>query len=312
MVWLNKCKIIKAVSFYGPSFLPRGLRFSGKMMNGDFYIRTGSYIYYEIIRLSATTKHDTMKTSNNRWWLTAGMVSAIVIFCAWKAGNETGYRNYREADQDTIPRKKLTVTGKNEYRIGDLDGAMKDLDRAMEEMNKNLKFDFSKMDKEMKAAMDEMKKIDFDKVGKEIEASMKSIDWDKTRVEIDAAMREAKEKFREVDMEKVKKEIARAKEQLSEEKLRTHVDMQKIKESVDAGLRSARIGMEKAKKELSMFKEFTGNLEKDGLIEKNKPYKIEIKSGEMYINGTKQSKEVNDKYRKYFRDEDYTIRSDKD
>lgn len=281
-------------------------------MNGDFYIRTGSYIYYEIIRLSAITKHDTMKTSNNKWWLSAGMIAAIVIFCAWKAGNETGYGKYNGPEQDTIPRKKLSVSGKNEFRIGDLDGAMKDLDRAMEEMNKNLKLDFSKMDLEMKAAMEEMKKIDFDKIGKEIEASMKSIDWDKTRVEIDAAMREAKAKFREVDMEKVKKEIAKAKEQLSQEKLRTHIDMQKIKESVDAGLQNARVGIEKAKKELSMFKEFTTNLEKDGLIDKNKPYKIEIKSGEMYINGTKQSKEVNDKYRKYFRDEDFTIRSDKD
>jgi hypothetical protein len=53
-------------------------------------------------------------------------------------------------------------------------------------------------------------------------------------------------------------------------------------------------------------------LRKDGLISKKKGYKIEIKDGEMFINGTKQSKEVNEKYKKYFRDGDYTLRSDGD
>ncbi len=30
----------------------------------------------------------------------------------------------------------------------------------------------------------------------------------------------------------------------------------------------------------------------------------------MIINGTKQSKEINDQYRKYFKDENYTIKRD--
>jgi hypothetical protein len=72
----------------------------------------------------------------------------------------------------------------------------------------------------------------------------------------------------------------------------------------------ARTGLEKAKKEITLLKEFTSELEKDGLVDRKKGYTIEIKSGEMYINGVKQSKEVNDKYRKYFKDEDYTIKSD--
>ena len=61
-----------------------------------------------------------------------------------------------------------------------------------------------------------------------------------------------------------------------------------------------------------LMKEFTEGLEKDGLINRKKGFTLEIKNGELYINGTKQSKEVNDKYHKYFKDEDYSIKSDGD
>ncbi len=58
--------------------------------------------------------------------------------------------------------------------------------------------------------------------------------------------------------------------------------------------------MEKAKREMLNFKEFTNELEKDGLIDKKKGYKLQLKDGELYINGTKQSKEISDKYSKYY------------
>jgi hypothetical protein len=88
--------------------------------------------------------------------------------------------------------------------------------------------------------------------------------------------------------------------------------MEGIKRSVDEGLKGARIGIENAKKELGLMKEFTETLETDGLINRKKGFKIEIKDNEMFINGTRQSKEVNDKYRKYFKNEDYTIKSNGD
>ena len=40
-------------------------------------------------------------------------------------------------------------------------------------------------------------------------------------------------------------------------------------------------------------------MEADGLIDKKKGYTIEWKSGELYINGTEQPKNVSDKYKKY-------------
>jgi len=64
--------------------------------------------------------------------------------------------------------------------------------------------------------------------------------------------------------------------------------------------------------DLKLMNLLTSALEKDGLIDTRKPYKLEIKDSEFYINGKKQSKEVRGKYQKYFRKDstdNYTIQS---
>jgi hypothetical protein len=254
-----------------------------------------------------------MKTMNIRQFAGAGLLLAAITFTAWKPDGSTQpvkpFTIRHAYDEDTtLPRKK--TTGKNEYRIGDLDQAMKELDRAMVDMDKNLNIDFSKMDKEMKMAMEEIKKIDFNQIAREVEASLKKVDWEKTRVEVDKALREVQMNIKEVDVKKIQQELEKVQENLKAEKLGSHIDMEKIKRTVDVSLAHARTGIENAKKELALLKEFTESLEKDGLINKKKGFKIEIRNGEMYINGAKQSKEVNDRYRKYFKEEDYSISSD--
>ncbi len=250
-----------------------------------------------------------MKTNQINHYVWAVSALMVVTLSSWRSGGSAlPVKPWSLTNQqDTTPSRKKD---KKEYRIGDLDQAMKELDRAMADMDKNLKTDFSKMDREIKAAMEEVKKVDFDKIGREVEAELKKVNWDETRTEIKKALREAELSINEIDMKEIKKEIEKAKAQVSKEKISTHIDMQKIKESVEKGMAGARTGIEKAKKEISLLKEFTESLEKDGLINRKKGYKIEIKDGELYINGSKQSKEVNDKYRKYYKDENYIIRSD--
>ncbi len=251
-----------------------------------------------------------MKTKQT--WL-AGVVIAFVALTliSWKKSenNQLPVKPYLiKYQEDTLkPRKKST--DKKEYRTGELDEAMKELDRAMAEMDKSMKIDFSKMDKDIKAAMEELKKVDFEKIGREVEASLKNIDWAKTRAEIDKAMREVEVTMKEVDKKQIKEQMAKAKEQLEAAKISSQIDMKKIKETVEKSMVAARASMEKAKKEMLLMKEFTEALEKDGLIDKKKGYKIDVKKGELFINDMKQSKEVNDKYRKYFKEEDYTIRT---
>ncbi|MEO8173692.1 MAG: hypothetical protein ABI581_11435 [Sediminibacterium sp.] len=253
-----------------------------------------------------------MKTNNTKWLAWTGLAFIAITIVAWKSNDTIPARSQpRQSGEDTTPTSKKVYSRKDrDYRVGDLDKAMRELDQVMVEMNNNMKIDFNKMDKEMKLAMDELKKVDFEKISHDVATSLKSIDWDKTKVEVEKAMREVDMKLKEVDMTKIKKEIEKAQESVNAAKISSHIDMNKIKESVEKGLEGAREGIARAKKELALLKEFTETLEKDGLISKKKGYKIEIKDGEMYINGTKQSKEVNDKYRKYFKEDDYTLRSD--
>jgi len=250
-----------------------------------------------------------MKPDQTKNYVFGALALALITFSSWKSGGSTlPVKPWSVNNQsDTTPSRKKD---KKEYRVGDLDQAMKELDRAMVDMNKNMKMDFSKMDREMKQAMEEIKKVDFDKINREVEQELKKVNWEEINTEIKKAVREAELSINDVDMKEIKKEIEKAKQELSKEKISAHIDMQKIKESVDKGLEGARIGIEKAKKELGQMKEFTESLEKDGLINRKKGYKIEIKDNQLYINGTKQSKEVNEKYKKYFKEENYIIRSD--
>ena len=150
-----------------------------------------------------------MKTTHIKWFAGAGLLFAAVTFTAWRSAGSTQpvkpfTIQYAYNGDTTVPYKK--AYGKKEYRIGDLDDALKDLDRAMLAMDKNMKIDFSKMDKEMKLAMEEIKKIDFTKIGREVQASLKEVNWEKTRAEVDKAMRQAEIQLKEVDMKKIQKD----------------------------------------------------------------------------------------------------------
>ncbi len=174
---------------------------------------------------------------------------------AWKKdGSDFPVKPYAIcASQDTnLPGQK--PRSKNEYKTDKIENAMKELDCAMIEMNKNLKLNFSKMDKELKAAMAEIKNIDFEKIGLEVEAALKKVDWDKTSREINKAVREVDIKIKEIDMKHIEKELARAKIDIDAAKISDKIDREMIKRSIDKGLAEARIGIEKAKKELSIMK----------------------------------------------------------
>lgn len=247
-----------------------------------------------------------MKKHNQPWLAWAGFAFAAITFLAWKRTDYIPNEPKTPQQSDTTrPSKKQKEN--RDYRIGDLDKAMKDLDKAQLEINKNTQFDFSNMEKEINQALEQVKNINFDKISQEVTASLKNINWDKTRAEVDKAMREAEIQMKKID---ISKEMQEAKESLRTAKM--NINMDEIKKTVEKSMAAAKVGIEKARKELGQLKEFTENLEKDGLIDTKKGYRIEIKKGDLYINGNKQSKEISDKYRKYFKDheDDFSISSD--
>jgi hypothetical protein len=66
------------------------------------------------------------------------------------------------------------------------------------------------------------------------------------------------------------------------------------------------------KKDLALMTELTKALDKDELVNNKKPYKLEVKDGELYINGEKQTKQISDKYRRFYKNDNYTINNDGD
>ncbi len=247
-----------------------------------------------------------MKTPNTRSLALAGFAFVAVTFVAWKSaepGNSVHhYSPGYEQREDTLPVRKRSYPRK-EIKLHELDGAMQDLDRAMVELDKNLKVDLGKMNRELKSAMAELKNIDFDKIHAEVKASLKEIDEDGIRSEIKRALRDVEKELKELDEEHFHVELDAA-------KTATRISRDIIKSSVDVGLKAAKLGIQTAKKELEALKEFTNELEKDGLINKKDGYKIQIKDNELLINDKKQSKEINDKYRKYLKSGNLTISAD--
>ena len=82
-------------------------------------------------------------------------------------------------------------------------------------------------------------------------------------------------------------------------------DMSKIMKEVQEGI-------EKAKQELKQVKAMFNEMEKDGLINPKQGFSIAYKGKDLYINGTKQSEQVTDKYRKYFKEDHFEITIDKE
>ena len=226
------------------------------------------------------------------------IVAATIGFSAFRQKDSTRQKSFRESysgrDEDTTTRRKRDRS-KDEFNMAGLDQAMKELDRQMAELDKGMKsLDFSALQHQLDT---EMKKVDFDKIGAEVEEAMKKIDWDKMQADINKSMKEMKK----VNMGKVKLEMEKAKVQLQKEKMNMHIDTDKIMKQVEEEMEKAKVNMAEAKEEMNNLKAFTGQLEKDGLIDKSKAYKIEVKDGELYLNGTRQSKEVSDKYRQYYK-----------
>ncbi len=91
-------------------------------------------------------------------------------------------------------------------------------------------------------------------------------------------------------MDEAKRQIELAEADMRKQKFDMKINGQKMKGDIDKALKDARRSLERSKEEMKNLKEFTDALEKEGLIDKSKAYKIEVKDGDLYINGKKQYK----------------------
>ena len=96
------------------------------------------------------------------------------------------------------------------------------------------------------------------------------------------------EKVKDIDMKKITEEMKKVKEEMKELGPRMQKEMQK-----------AKVELEKVKAEMKEYKDFVNELNNDGLINKNEPYKLKHKNGELFINGEKASEKTYNKYRNF-------------
>ncbi len=232
------------------------------------------------------------------------VTAAAIGFSAFRFQDSTRQKTFREGytngSEDTTTRGKRNRL-KIEYNLHELNEAIKEIDVQMLALERHIKsIDLSEIEQQLN------KEFDADhiqKIEKEVNESLNKIDWEKVQSDLKKAVSQVKQ----LEAEQVKQNMNQLKLELEKQKEHFQIDGKKLRIQVEEGVQKAMEGMQKAKEELNEINKLTNTLEKDGLIDKNKPFKIEVRNGELFINGTKQSTEVNEKYKSYFKLNDYSI-----
>jgi hypothetical protein len=249
------------------------------------------------------------------------LIVGIIGFSAFgqKEGNSKNSfrKDSKTRYEDTATRRHSTGTVDDKDIERKLDAAMRQLDVEMQKLDEKMKkMDFSKMNKEIEESM---KKVDFEKIGKQVEAEMKKVDWNKLEKDTDAAFskidqQKLKEeihvsmaKLQEVEMPKIREQLKKVQLELEKNKEHMKIDHEQINRDVQRSLEKARASIANAQDEIMSMKAFIDVLQKDRLIDKEKGYKIQVKEGELYLNGKKQTQEIRDKYKQYFKKKNFEI-----
>jgi hypothetical protein len=224
---------------------------------------------------------------------------ALLMFSltAWNQSSNPSHRTH----SDTTPRK-------GDHRVKDIDEAMAELDRAMEQLNKELKkpippvppMDVAKMKAEIERSL---KDLDPEKMKADLEAIKKEVDAAKIKADVEASLSK-------VDIEKVRADLERMK---NEELPKIEAQLKKMGPEIEASMKEAKKSMEKAKQEMQEYKDFIEGLDKDGLINRKQDYRIEHEDGVLKINGNVQPASVYNKYKAFLeKHKDFTIKKEAD
>ncbi|RFM26067.1 HlyD family secretion protein [Deminuibacter soli] len=258
-------------------------------------------------------------TSSSRYILIVCLLLTGISAFAWqvagKKNNKNADRTYD--DRDTTKSRKQRY-GKNEYQLNsdvDLNLAMRNLDSQMVTLDKQLAHLDVDIDTQVNNAL---ANIDFKKIHEQAMAAVNNVDWKKIQEEVNVsmkqsmkevqkAMQQAQLEMQQVDMAKIEAEVKAGLAQAKLDSIHVNIDTRAIHEQVQKSLAEAHVQMKAAQAQLKQIKALTSALQKDGLIEKDKPYRIELKDGQLIINGKTQSREVTEKYRRYFPNEDHFL-----
>ncbi len=229
-------------------------------------------------------------------------IAITIAFSAFRQKSNFRQNNignqYTKYDEDTTTRGKR-IKSENEYNLAELSRAIGRIDMQMIALEKHLKsFDFSKVHAQIEK---ELANIDIDKIEQDVNKSLNNIDWD--QVEMD--FKDVKADLKKAEFSK--KQMDELKHEIEKEKVNWQKEGKKIKVELESKLNKATQQMADHKRDLQQVQLFTDELDRDNLINKNKSFKVEVKNGDFYLDDKKQPQHISDKYRKYYKNDDFTI-----
>lgn len=254
-----------------------------------------------------------MKINRNQRWSYAVAISlAAITFLGWR-----GIHNEQEPVQDKrsvtdtlLPIKKSkskVYRHGRDYQLDEIETAMKQLELIGPTLQKEL----SGLNVTIANALKEINwksiQSDVDAALKEANAELKLIDWKKIELEVAQSMKEADKAMKEIDWKGIEKEVSDA---LAHVKV-SEGALKDIDKTVQRAMEEAKKGIEIAKTEVKELRDFVYELDKDGLIDKDGSYEIKVKDHRLIIDGKEQSEEVNKKYERFLKKDDYSISKDK-
>ncbi len=269
-----------------------------------------------------------MKNNKLKIWLLSCLTILLAfILAVWPA--------FRTAAQKKDKPASSSQQGKNSNshhksaanptggQMSDIDSqtihqALLEIDRAMEKLKTE---EWPRVQVELARAMEQ---LDTEKIAREITNAVNQVDIQKINLAVTKAMtevnaskicEEVKAAMAQIDMSELQKELAAKKinsEELALQMEKLKMDMKDLHIDIRKEMENASREMEKAKVKLQLMSEGLKALENEGLIKKGDKISIEYKEGIMYINGRAQTKEVSDKYKKYFGEEHSSIHIDND
>ena len=89
------------------------------------------------------------------------------------------------------------------------------------------------------------------------------------------------------------------------EKAREEIKNSKV--DIREEMRKAKDEIKEEKATLKGYREMLDDMEKKGLINTKEDYSIEYKGGDLFINDKKQSQEITDKYKNYFKKDNTSL-----
>lgn len=227
--------------------------------------------------------------------------SSIAILSFAFSGDEDGFfrGNSQERTTDTIPKKKRLqrISVDDEYvqdsrvDMRAVEDAMREVERSMRKLKEELGQDYRKYVKDSyRKAIDE-------------------INWKEVKQAQQQAFAESQRFLRNNIFNK--ELMIQQQQLLADTKRQVELSKREIERGtkslrlalngdIDRQLQSARIQLKEANKKLEELNAFKADLENDGLIKQDEAYDIEIKDGDLYINGKKQKNKVAEKYKKKY------------